>query len=203
MIKAENIVDYLIQKAGSPFRLRVTGFPACGKTTISKLVRSRISDIVHIESEAWIYSLSFRKSKDYSGSHPDGYDLEAAVRDIRSLLQGKRIFIQNYDHRVGDRTDGSFLEPAIDSPIILDGTPFSLSEFDDLVPTCIFLRPSSLEDWLHASIKRDVEKRYFSEAEATRHNMRKARDMELVLERSPKAQVITCHIPQMMYDITS
>jgi uridine kinase len=200
VITAEKLVENLIQEIGSPFRLRITGFPACGKTTISKFVQRRIPKIAHLESEAWMYSLNYRKDRNLSGSHPDGYEIERAVKEIRSFLQGKSITIQHYDHRIGDRIDGSVVAPEPGAPVILDGTPFSFADFDNLVPACIFLQPASLEEWLKASIRRDVETRFFSKAEATRHNMRKAKDMELVLKRSPKARVVACHIPSMLYD---
>ena len=200
MVTAQTLVEKLIGRIGRPFRCRITGFPACGKTTLSKLISEQIKGIGHLESESWMYSLEYRKQRDLSGSHPDGYEIEKAVKEIRAFLRGETIFMQYYSHQIGDRLHGSSITPIEGSPMILDGTPFSLSEFDALVPSCIFLRPASLEDWLQASIRRDVETRYFSKAEATRHNMRKARDMEIVLTRSPNAHIVTCHIPEMLYD---
>lgn len=200
MTTAEGLVKKLIEDIAHPFRLRVTGFPACGKTTISKLIQNLIPTIAHLESESWMYSLAHRKGRDLSGSHPKGYEIKKAVKEIRSFLQGDIITIHHYDHQAGDRVKSSIVVPDLDSPVVLDGTLFSLAEFDDLIPACIFLRPFSLEDWLEASIRRDVKTRFFSKAEATRHNMRKARDMELVFNRSPKAKVVTCHISSMLYN---
>ena len=197
---AEHFTETLIKAIAAPFRLRITGFPACGKTTLSRIIATRIPEIVHIESEAWIHSLDYRKTRDLSGAHPEGYEIHQALLDIKAFISGKSIRMRKYDHHIGDRTEVSLLASPPGVPLILDGTLFSLNEFDSLIPDCIFLRPAVFEDWLRASIKRDVEQRFFSEAEATRHNMRKARDLQLVLERSPRARCVTCHLPSMLYD---
>lgn len=200
MITAEEMVKKLIQYLGNPFRLRITGFPACGKTTIAKMIKDHIPIITHFESESWMYSLAYRKDRDLSGSHPESYEVEKALKEIQSFMQGNSITIGHYDHHAGDRNRYSVVLSNPNAPVVLDGTPFSLTEFDDLIPTCIFLQPFSLEDWLQASIRRDVETRFFSKAEATRHNMRKAKDMELVFKHSPKAKIVTCYTTSMLYN---
>lgn len=199
MLTAEQFAERLINELGRPFRLRITGFPACGKSTLSSLLRRRIPNLKHIESEAWIHSLNYRKKLDLSGAHPEGYERERSVKELHSFLRGTDLLVQRYDHHLGARVDGVVITSERAMPVILDGTLFSLSDYDHLVPPCIFIRPRSLEEWLKVSIRRDVETRSFSEAEATRHNMRKVRDIEDVLRSNPNADVVTCDMSSSTY----
>jgi|ERR1044072_3830363 uridine kinase len=194
MMTAEQLVDSLISEIGSPFRIRIGGFPACGKTTLSNLFKDRIPYIRHIEAEAWILPLEQRKTLDLSGAHPDGYERDRSIREIAFFLRGGPLALTTYDHKIGDHVPGSVLTAEPDVPVVLDGTLFSLQDYDGIVPACIFLKPRRLGEWLQASIRRDVDTRFFSEAEATRHNMRKARDLQKVLDQSPQARVVTCNI---------
>jgi hypothetical protein len=144
--------------------------------------------------------LAHRKVHDLSGANPDGYERQRSIDEIRAFLQGTSLPLERYDHHLGKRISGQLVQSERNMPVVLDGTLFSLADYDDLIPTCIFLRPASLDDWLAASIRRDVETRSFSQAEAVRHNIRKAHDLEDVLAQSPQARVVTCHIsPQSYY----
>jgi uridine kinase len=199
LMTAEQFTARLIGEIGNPFRVRIAGYPACGKTTISKLLMSRLPGAKHVESEAWICSLAYRKNRDLSGANPEGYERQRSVLELRAFFHGIPLSVEHYDHHLGERIAGHALESTPDMPVILDGTLFSLADYDDLVPACVFLRPASLEEWLEASIRRDVETRSFSKSEAVRHNMRKARDIEDVFARSPMARVVTCHISPNSY----
>lgn len=193
-LTAEALVSLLIASTRLPFRYRITGYPACGKTTICGRLAQQLPDMCHIEAEAWIYPLSFRKAHDLSGSRSESYNAAAAVHDIQSLLNGQSVSLPIYDHHLGAHAKSFLMQGGSCKSIVLDGTLFSLFEFDVLVPPCIFLRPENLEVWLEVAVRRDVEARAFSYSEATRHNMRKARDMEDILLRSPRATVLNCRL---------
>jgi uridine kinase len=192
IVTAEELASKLIAEIGSPFRLRIGGFPACGKTTISNLLRTRIPSLKHIESEAWILPLVDRISLDMSGANPNGYERQRSIEDLEQFLDGRPLTLTTYDHKIGDHIPGQIIRSEPNVSFILDGTLFSLADYDKIAPACILLKPKKLEDWLQASIRRDVDTRYFSEAEATRHNMRKARDLQQVIEDSPAARVVLC-----------
>lgn len=168
-----------------PYRIRIGGYPACGKTTLCQLLAELLPESVHIQSEAWILPLEERKARDLSGAHPDAYDIGKSLRDLDALLAGSSVVIHTYDHGLGFHSDGTVVTVKQDSPLILDGTPFTLSEYDGYGSQSIFLAPADIDDWLERAIERDVRTRHFSQSEATRHNMRKARDLDLVWRRSP------------------
>lgn len=174
------------------FRIRIGGYPACGKTTLSQELARRLPWSVHIQAESWLLPLEDRKARDLSGAHPEGYDLQRSVNDLDIVLKGLPVFLSTYNHRLGRHDGGTTVTMRLDGSLILDGTPFTLADYARFGDLSLFLVPASLEDWLARAIDRDVRARYFSKSEATRHNMRKARDLELVWRRSPGALRVRC-----------
>lgn len=201
-LTASQLTERLIAISGSPFRARITGFPACGKTTLARLLATQMPALQHIESESWIYPLEYRKQHDLSGAHPDAYNIAEAAKCLSEYMNGGSISLPFYDHSIGVHQPGPVLHFSKEFPVLLDGTLFSLEQFDRFVPICFFLRPLDLDDWLTVSVKRDVETRFFNQAEAIRHNMRKTRDLDLVLQRSPNAIIVGCTLAPTGYAYT-
>lgn len=199
----DQLADHLIQKNREPLRLRVTGFPSCGKTTLSQLIIKKLPNVKHIESECWIYSLSYRKKKDLSGAHPESYNLSKCCEDINKLLKGQEIKLNQYRHAIGKHDGYIRMKMRSEDGLILDGTPFFLSCFEVFAGMGVFLHPKNYEKWLEISITRDVSTRYFSFSEATRHNMRKARDIELVWKQSQNCIVVLCDLEKqnIIYEV--
>jgi uridine kinase len=187
-----------------PLRIRIGGYPACGKSTLSRQIVDRLDGAIHIESESWILPLAERKIKDLSGAHPESYDIAKAVLDLGALLNGAPIHLPSYSHELGRHDGGLTVRMPRAGHLILDGTPFTVHEFDSICAFCLFLVPAHFEDWIAAAIERDVESRFFTRAEATRHNMRKARDLDLVWSRSPQAVAVKCYISseEFHYEVT-
>jgi len=202
---AADVASILFSLDCSPIRIRIGGYPACGKTTLSRKIIDRSKRALHVESESWILPLVDRKTRDLSGAHPESYDIPRAVNDLHSLINARPVYLPTYSHKLGSHDGGQMVEMLPNWDLVLDGTPFTLCEFDDFSTLCLFLVPASFEDWLTQAIQRDVETRFFTRAEATRHNMRKARDLELVWVRSPRALSVKCHLspPEYYYEAKS
>lgn len=198
-------VSALLEVAPKPLRIRIGGYPACGKTTLSQMLADGGKRGLHIQSEAWILSLAERRTRDLSGANPEGYHIARAVADLRAMIGGNAVYLSSYSHKLGRHDGGQPCRIPPSGNLVLDGTPFTLSEFDAFSELCLFLVPVMFEDWLTSAIERDVQTRFFTRAEATRHNMRKARDLELVWSKSPAAVSVKCHLTssEFLYEVTS
>lgn len=193
-LNINGLTDWLLEKTIRPMRISIAGFPSCGKSTISNRITNKIDNTIIIESEYWLRSLRYRVENDLSGSHPDSYDLKKCCRDLYCIYNGESVQLPQYSHKIG--ASCGFIEIKIDPKenVILDGTPFSLSCFNEFHNLSIFLYPKNYNIWLEISIERDVSTRYFSRSEATRHNMRKAKDLEFVRNDSTNSIFIGCHL---------
>jgi uridine kinase len=183
--------------------LRIAGFPSCGKTTISRQISKRVPNTIIIESEAWIYSLRFRIERDLSGAHPGSYDLVKCCSDLENFFAGKEINLKHYDHEIGDHGGESVMRLSDNTGVVLDGTPFSLEMFEKFAKPCVVFYPKDYNRWLEMSVNRDVTTRFFSHSEATRHNMRKARDIEKLLRDCQGYTVVYCLLDQkeFLYEV--
>ena len=111
---------------------------------------------------------------------------------LHAIFCGKTVQLPQYSHKVGASSGSTAIKIDPGDGVILDGTPFSLSCFFKFHDLSVFLYPRDYDIWLETSIERDVSGRYFSRSEATRHNMRKAKDMELFRKDSTNSIFIGC-----------
>lgn len=199
-----DIAAALYALGSNPLRVRIGGYPACGKTTLSRQLSDHLGGALHIQSESWIIPLAERRAKDLSGAHPESYDTARALTDLALLLEGTPTYLAHYSHKLGRHDGGETVHMLPSGHLVLDGTPFTLHDFDVFSDLCLFLVPARFEDWITQAIERDVQTRFFTKAEATRHNMRKARDLDLVWSRSPQAMSVKCHLSssQFYYEVS-
>jgi len=160
--------------------ISITGFPALGKTTISRKVRDirGIIKSLHIQAESWILPLRKRLDMGISGSSPRAYNVQKCRRDIEKLLLGEGIDLGIYSHstgRVSESGRDTYIKGA--SLIILDGTLFSVPELASFSDIVYFLAPEVPVDWYLFAIDRDQSERGFSKRSAEFHNRNKYYDM--------------------------
>ena len=191
-LNIDGLTDWLLTKIKQPMRICIAGFPSCGKSTLSNKIIRQINKTKIIESESWLHPLNYRIKKDISGSHPDSYDLKKCCSDLQAIFCGKTVHLPQYSHKIGTSNESIAIKIDSEDGVILDGTPFSLSCFNKFHNLSIFLYPKDYDIWIETSIERDVSTRYFSRSEATRHNMRKAKDMEIIRKDSTSSMFIEC-----------
>jgi uridine kinase len=183
--------QFLINKLNNNSILRIAGYPSCGKTTLSNKIKSKVNNCIIIEAEHWIYSLEHRKRINLSGSNPKSYNIGQCVKDIEKLLKNRKLELNVYSHLKGDHDRTKTVELNPNDIIILDGTIFSLPDFDFLSKNCYSLYPGDYEKWIAHVVNRDINERYFTKNEAIQHNRRKYDDM-LELNNSDYCFFIKC-----------
>ncbi len=200
-MKREELVYYIRNQVNGNSVVRIAGYPCCGKTVLSNLLQSNHDNCVILEAEHWIYSLKERISQGISGSNVNSYNIEKCIHDINELLLNKQIKVGIYSHHEGYHTSQKTISLNKKSLIILDGTIFSLPEFDCFSDSCFNIIPEDFELWLNHAVQRDLHERFFSDEEATNHNKRKLADMKK-LNNSERCKFINClHLKEFKYSI--
>ena len=173
-----DLANFLIANLIDNNIIRVSGYPACGKTTLSKVIKEKLTDCIIIEAEHWIYPLQYRIDRKISGSNPKSYDIKKCITDLKRLLIDFSITVNEYSHEAGDFIQQQKLIIKGTSTIVLDGTIFSRPEFDIFSDTCVFIIPEDQDVWMNYSVKRDLTERYFSYGHALLHNRNKLLDLQ-------------------------
>ena len=102
----------------------IAGGTASGKTTIVSMLSDVLGEkgqIIYLDSYYHAFSdktLAERKQQNYD--HPDSFDFEALVEDIKSLKAGKTIRMPVYDYVNFTRSD-SFVEVKPHPVIVVEG----------------------------------------------------------------------------------
>lgn len=200
MERAE-LTHYINNQVNGNSILRIAGYPCCGKTVLSNLLQMYSDRCVVLEAEHWIYPLKERIRNGLSGSNSSSYNIKKCVDDLNELLINKQIKVGNYSHHEGDHTSQKDISLNNKSLIILDGTIFSLSEFDCFSDLCFNIIPEDIELWLKHAIQRDLNERFFSVEEAINHNKRKLADMKK-LNNSVLCKFVKClHLEEFKYSL--
>jgi uridine kinase len=182
----------------------IGGYPCCGKTTISNILKNRVGNVQIIEAEHWLYPLSVRVEQNTSGSNPLSYNINAALDDISSLLKGGNYQLPIYKHSIGGHEGFKSIETDANTKIILDGTLFTVSNFVSLTSASFLLKPENYNLWLEHSIIRDVDERSYARQNALEHNERKFLDMSDVEVLSLPSQKVYClHEDEFTYRLTN
>lgn len=101
----------------------ITGGSGSGKSTVVKRIKERYPNAVLIEQDNYYKSASFVNNNNitaYNFDHPDAFDMDLLLSNIRDLKSGKSCRMPQYDFVHHTRRDEYItVEPS--SIIIIDG----------------------------------------------------------------------------------
>jgi len=167
----------ILESSPKRFAIGVAGDSGSGKTTFADSIRQVFgkSMVATITLDDYhIYNRVQRDERDITPLDPDANNLAGLERDLRRLKQGEGIHKNIYNHSTGRLEGPVFLPPA--KIIILEGlhTLFSPG-LRSLLDFSLYLDPASAvkREW---KIKRDMEKRGYSEREVRHAITRRAND---------------------------
>jgi len=156
----------IIKSSPGRFAIGVAGDSGSGKTTFTDSIRHLFGDsmVATITLDDYhIYNRAQRDEIQITPLHPDANNLAGLERDLRLLKQGKGIYKNIYNHSTGRLEGPEYLPPA--KIIILEGLHSLFTPgLRDLLDFSLYLDPASAvkREW---KIKRDMEKRGYSERE--------------------------------------
>lgn len=121
----------------------IAGGTGSGKTTITRKLMQNfggdVSVIYHDNYYKEHHSLSYEQRAKLNYDHPDAFDTELLIRDLKLLREGKTISCPKYDYTVHDRSDKTVtVRP--NKVIIVEGILiFQNRELCDLMDVKIFV----------------------------------------------------------------
>ena len=140
----------------------VSGGSASGKTTVANRLKEVCHDSVELLSHDFYYfphdDLTMEERAKFNYDHPNAFDTERLIEDIRSLKQGKLIERPVYSYTKHTRLDETVkVNPA--KVIIVDGfLIFENSDLRDLLDIKVFV-DADADERLIRRIIRDVNER--------------------------------------------
>lgn len=140
----------------------VAGGSASGKTTVAVRLKQEFKDDVQLLCHDSYYlahdDMPFEERASINYDHPNAFDTERMILDIRSLKEGKAIDCPVYSYSEHNRTkDTVLIEPA--KVIVVEGfLIFENKELRDLMDIKIFV-DTDADERLVRRIMRDVKER--------------------------------------------
>jgi len=109
---------------GQVMVIGIAGGTGSGKTTITRKLmqkfRGNVSVINHDNYYKAHHNMSYEQRAELNYDHPNAFDTELLVEDLKKLKEGKSIHCPVYDYSIHDRTDRTIkIEPA--KVIIVEG----------------------------------------------------------------------------------
>ncbi len=101
----------------------ITGGSGSGKSTVVKRIKERYPNAVLIEMDNYYKSASFVNNNNitaYNFDHPDAFDMDLLLENIRELKEGKKCMMPQYDF-VHHSRKNEWVEVNPSSIIIIDG----------------------------------------------------------------------------------
>ncbi len=146
----------------------ISGQAGTGKTTLAENFAKYIGSesCVVVPTDDYILSREYRKPRNLTGTNPEGLDLQTAARDLQDILHGKKISKPVYDHKTGEVSPGTEVEPR--PIVVVVGNAAFWPQLGAVYDIGYFLFPEDREANFEERVKRDVEKRGYIEAEARR-----------------------------------
>ena len=139
----------------------IAGGTGSGKTTLTEHLVSRFGDdiaVVHHDNYYKRQDCSFEERCKQNYDHPDAFDTDLMIQDLKKLKAGQTIYCPVYDYALHNRTDQTVeIRPA--KVIIVEGILiFQNKELRDLLDIKIFVETAA-DGRIHRRALRDVEER--------------------------------------------
>lgn len=140
----------------------VAGGSASGKTTIIEKLKEHFHDDIEVLCHDYYYkandSLTMDERKKLNYDHPNAFETEKMIEDIKNLKSGKEIFRPEYDYKIHTRSQNTYIvKPK--SVIIIDGfLIFENKELRELMDVKIFV-DTDADERLMRRLQRDVAER--------------------------------------------
>lgn len=114
----------------------IAGGTGSGKTTLTEHLVSRFGDdiaVVHHDNYYKRQDCSFEERCKQNYDHPDAFDTDLMIRDLKKLKAGETIYCPVYDYAIHNRTDKTVeIKPA--KVVIVEGILiFQSKELRDLL----------------------------------------------------------------------
>jgi phosphoribulokinase len=176
-MKIEKNFKEIVAKSPYVFVIGVAGDSGSGKTTFTRSIRKVFGDdlVSTITLDDYhIYDRKEREKLNITPLSPAANDLSRLSRDVERIRQGKSIRKMAYNHEKGT-IEGPF-EFSPSKILILEGLhPVATPELRKLVDFSVYVDPSPdvKREW---KLKRDIEKRGYSEREVTLEMARRESD---------------------------
>lgn len=140
----------------------IAGGTASGKTTVAAKLKKVFEDNVALVCHDCYYlphnDMSYEERTKINYDHPNAFETERLIRDIKNLKSGKDIDVPVYDFTIHNRVD-KFTHVEARKVIILEGIMvFENEELRDLMDIKIFV-DTDADERLARRILRDVKER--------------------------------------------
>ena len=140
----------------------VAGGTGSGKTTLVKALVNRFGDNITVLSHDNYYKrhdeLSYEERTKLNYDHPDAFDTDLMIADLKALKRGETIHCPVYDYSIHNRTDET-VEVRPTKVVIVEGILiFQSKELRDLLDIKIFVETDADVRILRRAL-RDVEER--------------------------------------------
>ncbi len=140
----------------------IAGGTASGKTTVAQKIKEEFGDNVELLSHDYYYlphnDMTYEERTKINYDHPNAFETDRLIRDIRDLKDGKAVDVPVYDFTIHNRVDETVhVEPK--RVIIVEGIlVFENEELRRLMDIKIFVDTDS-DERLARRILRDVKER--------------------------------------------
>ncbi len=140
----------------------IAGGTASGKTTVAQKIKEEFGDNVELLSHDYYYlphnDMTYEERTKINYDHPNAFETDRLIRDIRDLKDGKAVDVPVYDFTIHNRVDDTVrVEPK--RVIIVEGIlVFENEELRRLMDIKIFVDTDS-DERLARRILRDVKER--------------------------------------------
>ncbi|MBQ3913207.1 MAG: uridine kinase [Lachnospiraceae bacterium] len=140
----------------------IAGGTASGKTTVAQKIKEVFGSNVELVSHDYYYlphnDMTYEERTKINYDHPNAFETDRLIRDIRDLKAGKAVDVPVYDFTIHNRVDDTIrVEPK--RVIIVEGIlVFENEELRSLMDIKIFVDTDS-DERLARRILRDVKER--------------------------------------------
>jgi uridine kinase len=139
----------------------IAGGTGCGKTTLTRHLATHFGEdisVVHHDNYYKKQDRPFEERCKQNYDHPDAFDTELMIEDLKKLKAGQTIYCPVYDYSIHNRTDKT-VEVKPTKVVIVEGILiFQNKELRDLMDIKIFVETDADVRILRRAL-RDVEER--------------------------------------------
>ena len=146
----------------NPYFIGIAGGTGSGKSTFTQRLKAEFGDrvaVIYYDNyyRAWD-NLPFEKRKELNYDHPDAFETDLLIRDIKALKEGRSVFCPVYDYTIHNRSKETVrIDPA--DVILVEGIMVLQNEtLRNLLDIRIYVEADADERILRRVI-RDVKER--------------------------------------------